>query len=350
MLGQHKVIIVQEGTKSDLMNKPWVFGVNTYESPSKKINDSTIEYIIENITEPTYLFVLIDTIKHSDINLMWNWHTHLWLTPEIEERKLTINYATKTVKVHDVIKWSKTNELNGESNIILNPLPKWDSIAQTIDELYRAGNDTAQQNIITSYIKQYPDSYLSLWLFDTHAIYIESNAEKLALFNKLNPMLDRYPRYHQIQAELSGARKYPNAGDAFKEFRLTDIKGEPFYSTTIKNKWILLHFWSNGCGPCVKEMDTMVGYYKTLDTSKIAFISVALDNNRVNWQKASTTHKITWTNVWEPDGVYGELCLNYNLQAMPFFVLFNSEKKLVVMQDGADALDVTIKAYLNKVK
>ena len=35
---------------------------------------------------------------------------------------------------------------------------------------------------------------------------------------------------------------------------------------------------------------------------------------------------------------------------MPFFVLFNSEKKLVVMQDGADAMDVTIKAYLNKVK
>jgi len=350
MLGQYKLTIIQEGNKLQLKSEPWVYGVNTYSSPSKRINDSTIEYNIENITKPEYLWILIDTVKHGDTNLMWNWNARLWITPEIKHRELIINYSTKTTKIKDFVKWRETTKLDGKSKILVNNLPKWDSIAQTIDKLYRAQKDTEEQNMIIFYIKQHPDSYLSLWLFcHLQTLHLQSTDEKLALFKKLDPALQKYPEYHDAKADLTG-RKYPNTGDAFKEFTLTDVKGKAFHSTTIKNKWILLHFWSNGCGPCVHEMDDMVKYYKTLDTSKIAFISLALDNSRENWQKAATTHKIIWTNLFEPDGAYGDLCLNYNLPAMPFFVLFNSEKKLVVMQDGADAIETTIKGYLSKVK
>lgn len=347
---QCKLTIVQEGNKPQLMNIPWVYGVNTYSSPSKRINDSTIEYTVENITEPTYLFVMIDTVKHGDTSMMWNWRARLWISPEINHRELIIDYTTETVKVKDFAKWNQTIQLDGKSKRTINNLPKWDSIAQFSVQLERFGKDTEQVSFVTSYIERHPDSYLSLWLFNSHAIYIESTDKKLALFKKLSPALNVYREYHQIKADLSGGRKYPNQGDAFKEFTLTDVKGKVFNSAAIKNKWILLHFWSNGCGPCVHEMDSMVSYYKTLDTSKIAFISLALDNNRDNWKKALTTQKIKWTNLFEPDGAYGDLCLNYNLPAMPFFVLFNSDKKLVVMQDGADALDTTIKAYLRKVK
>lgn len=347
ILGQCKLTIIQEGNKA---NRPEVYAVNTYESPFRQINDSTIEYNVENITEPTYLFVLLDTVKHGDTNLAWNWHARLWLTPEINHRELIINYPTKTLKVKDFVKSIQTKELDGKTKIVSNNLPRWDSIAQRLDDLYRVSNDSEQVNIVTSYIERHPDSYLSLWLFGhTHAIYIESTDKKQALFNKLNPALQRYPDYQEAKNSFK-SRSYPNPGDPLKEFILTDVNGKTFNSRTIKNKWILLHFWCNCCGPCVHEMDSMVSYYKTLDTSKIAFISVALDNDKAQWRKAATTHKIIWTNLWEPDNFYGDLCLTYNLQAMPYFVLFNSDKKLVITQDGSDALDTTIKGYLKSIK
>lgn len=350
IFGQYKLSIIQEGNTSQLRNTPWVFGVNTYSSPSKRINDSTIEYTVENITEPTYLCVIIDTVKHGDTNLMWNWLARLWITPEIKHRELIINYFSKTVKVKDIVEWKQTTELDGKSKITLNPLPKWDSIAQLTGGLDNTGQDSAEDAITIPYIEKHPDSYLSLWFFThSHALYIENADKRLALFNQLSPALQKYPDYHEAKASFK-SHNYPNPGDAFKEFTLTDVKGKVFHSTTIKNKWILLHFWSNGCGPCVHEMDSIVSYYKTLDTSKIAFISLALDNSRSSWQKATTTHKIIWTNLWEPDGAFGDLSLHYNIPAMPFFVLFNSEKKLVIMQDGADALDTTIKSYLRSVK
>ena len=347
IFGQVKLIIIQEGKKSDLMNSPAVFGRESSPYQPNKINDSTLEYTI-NITEPTYSFILIDTVKHGDTNMMWN--SRLWIAPEIKQRELIINYATKSVKVHDVVKWKQTTGLDGKSKMTLNNLHAWDSIVQISDQLENSEKFDEEVNLETQYIEQHLDSYLSLWFFThSHALYLESTDKKLALFNKLSPALQKYPDYGEAKASFR-ERKYPNEGDAFKEFKLTDVHGKVFNSATIKDKWILLHFWSNGCGPCVKEMDAMVNYYNTLDTSKIAFISVGLDEDKNKWRKAPTTQKIKWTNLWEPDNFYGDLCLNYNLQAMPFFVLFNSEKKLVVMQDGADAIETTIKGYLSKVK
>lgn len=331
--GQCKLTIIQEGPKSELMGELLV--MNYKEIKPERINDSTIEYTYYP-TEPVYLFILVDSIRHNHISLMYNWRTHIWIAPEVKHRELIINYATKEVQIIDFVKWKK----NADN------LHEWDSVEQFIDKLYHEGRDSEKQNVAIPYIEKYPDSYLSLNLIG----YINNNNKKLEYFNKLNPALNKYSQYHQLKADLSGGRKYPNAGDTFKEFTLIDINGKVFNSANIKNKWILLHFWSNGCGPCVKEMDDMVKYYNTLDTSKIAFISVTLDEDRNKWEKAPTTQKIKWTSLWEPDGGYGDLCLNYNVYSMPFFILFNNEKKLVVLQDGADALESTIKGYLSKVK
>ena len=350
IFGQCKLTIIQEGKKCELMNNLAAFAVDPSPADPKRINDSTLEFTFD-ITEPAYLFILIDDVRHGDTSLMWNWRTRFWLTPEINHRELIINYDTKTVQVKDLSKWVQTTELDGKSKMTLNNLSAWDSITQTTCRLEDSGKFKEEVAIESSYIEQYPDSYLSLWLYShSHALSLESDDKKLAIFNKLSPSLSKYSDYHEMKADLSGARKYPNAGDTFKEFTLTDVRGKNFNSKSIKNKWILLHFWSNGCGPCVREMDDMVKYYNTLDTSKIAFISITLDENRDKWKKAPTTNKIKWTNLWEPDGAYGDLCLNYNLPAMPFFVLFNSEKKLVIMQDGADAIETTIKGYLSSVK
>ncbi len=256
--GQCKLTIIQRGIKSKIINQ---FDIIGQDSQFERINDSTVEFIL-NLTEPEYIYVLLDTIKHENINIGNNWHIRMWMAPEISRRELAINYSNKSFKIDDGIKWNK----NG------NNLHQWDSIEELIGQLDKSGKFIEEQNILNPYIEQHSDSYLSLWFFNhAHALYIESNDKKLVLFNKLNPALQKYPEYNQIKADLSGARKYPNKGDSFKEFTLIDMDNKLFNSANIKNKWILLHFWSNGCGPCIKEMDNMVKYYNTLDTSKISF-------------------------------------------------------------------------------
>jgi hypothetical protein len=42
-------------------------------------------------------------------------------------------------------------------------------------QLEKSGKFKEQEAIATSYIGQYPDSYLALWLFGSHGVYMESN-------------------------------------------------------------------------------------------------------------------------------------------------------------------------------
>ena len=154
----------------------------------------------------------------------------------------------------------------------------------------------------------------------------------------LNSKLSVYDEYQQALRSLQ-PRNFPAIGDTMKEFILTDNNERIFNSLSIRNKWVLINFWSNGCGPCVKEMDAFVDFYKSIDTTKATFISIALDETKERWKLGKSTNKILWTNLWTEKNMYCDLCLNYNLQAMPYFVLFNAQKKIYFMNDGTNMLE-----------
>ncbi len=284
----------------------------------KRLNDSMIEFTFHP-SRPECLFIFIEAKTR--------WFTRVWIDPKISHKELIINYTKKTATVKG------GNE--------------WDIVLDKVLLLTKNENFRESDSVSVAFVDKNPDSYFSLWLL-SHGLYRENAAKKLATFNKLGASLKIYPEYRQIKSDLLD-RKYPKIGDTFKEFILTDKNDAVFNSKSIKNKWILLYFWSNGCGPCIKEMDELISCYNSLDTSKIAFISVALDEDKNKWKVAKTTNKIKWASVWQPDNVYGDLCLNYNVTAMPFFILFNKEKKISLITFGADEL-AGIKKTLISIK
>ena len=281
---------------------------------SQKINDSTLK-ITFNVSQPQCSSIVIDwTAK---------WVIGVWIEPKIKNKDLIIDYSKKTARIK-------------------NP-NEWDSINEKIMDLQEKYDNEGQELLAISYIEKNPSSYLSLWLLPL----VENRNNKLTLFNKLGPALKNYDDYRQIQADLT-ERKYPAIGDPFKEFSLANVNDAVFNSTSIKNKWILLQFWSNACSPCVREMDSLVSFYNSLDTSKVAFVSVALDEDKSKWKNARTTKKIKWTNVWEQNNWYGDLCLNYNVTAMPFFIIFDKEKKihLITFGDELELIKSTLRSIL----
>ncbi len=302
---QSFLTIKQINFKKDSL--PELVIANHEDSLLTRINESTIEFKY-NFPLPEYLWISVDKKKH--------WVERVWIDMNVKERVLTIDYS------------SQKATLKNKTELELLLLKR--------DSLVRKGNFDDALVLDKTFIEKHSDSYLALWLFGhSHSVYILNNKEKLALFSKLNPSLSSFAEYKQQQANLV-SRKYPNYGDTFKEFNLTDKNDKPFNSEAIKNKIIVMDFWSNTCFPCVKGMDDLVKYYNTLDTSKVAFISIALDEDREKWKKGTATQKIKWTNLWTENNSYCDLCLNYNLTAMPYFVIFNKEKKITFYNDGED--------------
>jgi thiol-disulfide isomerase/thioredoxin len=301
--GQCEIVIHQLGTPTDT-----IFVANYDDHQPQRINDSTYN-LVWNTTAPERICLVLDRSTR--------WWTSIWIQPDIKHKEIIIDYTKKEMRL-----------INGS---------EWDAVSLKWMGKFPYHGDRQSDSVAIAFVEKNPDSYLSLF-FLTHGIYRDDPAKRKNTLAKLSPALKAYPEFKQAMASFN-ERKYPNTGDAFKEFELPDINDIDFNSNIIKNKWILLNFWSNGCGPCVKEIDDFVKLYNTVDTAKVQFICISLDENKTSWKSSKAANKIPWTNLWTPDNVYCDLCLNYNLFSMPFFVLFDNEKKLFYIKDGAGELE-----------
>jgi peroxiredoxin len=302
---QRTVTIHQIGKQSDTL-----FVGNYDDSTLVRINDSTFKFT-SFLSQPDRVMFMIDRKSR--------WWTTIWVEPNVKSKELIIDYNKKT-------------------SVILNPT-EWDRVTKETGDLEDLQKNKEELIVISNYIDKNPDSYLSLWFFThSHTLYNESKAKKLELFNKLSQSLNGYSEYRQMKGDLTG-RKYPKIGDPFKEFNLEKIDNTIFRTDTIKDKWILLNFWSTTCGPCVKELDDLNKFNNQIDKSKALIVSISLDVDINKWKNTKYKDKITWTSVWQKDGFYGDLCLNYNVYSMPFFILFNSDKKIFFIKDGSDELE-----------
>ena len=183
---------------------------NFMEVVPKKVNDSILEYVFFP-TKPEYLFVVND--------IPTRWETRVWIDNKMGNKGLIIDYKNRT-----------TNIINEN---------EWDIVTKKVLEFKDSKRYTESDSLIKRYIDKNSNSYLSLWLLG----FMHNKSNQLVMLDKLSGELKEYPEYRHLKANLLD-RKYPNIGDTFKEFTLKDRNDLVFNSNIIKNKFILLHFWS----------------------------------------------------------------------------------------------------------
>ncbi len=257
---------------------------------------------------PTNAMIVLNRNEH--------WHTFAWMNPDKDTVELLVNFENKNTQIK-------------------NP-KEWDIVFNTYNQLFNTHDIFKADQYAEKYIEKNKDSYFSLWLIN-HGVAFHNKPLKRKLFEMLDDKLKGYPEYTAIETDLK-MRNIPQVGQAFKEFKLSDIDELAFESSAITDKIIILHFWTNSCKACLKSINDLVQFQMNLDTSQVKLISICFDTNREDWQNAKTSQKIKWTNLWQANGVYCDLCLHYDLTVMPLFVVFDRDKKLQSVIEG-DALN-----------
>lgn len=81
-------------------------------------------------------------------------------------------------------------------------------------------------------------------------------------------------------------------GDEMADADLYDLEGNVHRLADFKGKYIMLDFWSRGCGPCLMalpEMKEVAEMYK----DRLTIVSLSIDTKK-GWETASKTHEMTW--------------------------------------------------------
>ena len=151
------------------------------------------------------------------------------------------------------------------------------------------------------------------------------------LYSRLSPADLETGQGRIITASLNPP-KTVGVGDAMADGDLYDAEGNVHHLSGFSGKYILLDFWSVGCGPCMESIpegnETARKY-----ADRLAFVRLSLDGKET-WTKALKEKKSDCIE-WNELKAWGTgLSAAYRVNGIPHFVLISPEGKVIDIWSG----------------
>ena len=146
----------------------------------------------------------------------------------------------------------------------------------------------------------------------------------LELYQNLNDE-DKNSRQGIIVNTMLNPPSILTVGDYLPNGIFFDIEGNRHSLSELKGKWILLDFWSRGCGPCIMAIPEL-HEFEEKHMEDVAVVSLSIDNDKM-WREASETYLLkgnNWNEGKEDMGLYQ----NFGAQGLPTFVLIAPDGKI----------------------
>lgn len=170
--------------------------------------------------------------------------------------------------------------------------------------------------------------------------------ETIALYNSLTEEQKQHRLAQEAYVKLFPPQ-HVVVGKEMADTDLFDLQGNKHRLAELKGKYILIDFWSSGCGPCIMAIPEM-GELATTYKEKLNIVSISTDNKNV-WERASKEHPMTWNNWNDMKGNAG-IYAQYDQGGIPNYTLISPEGIILEqwMGYGEGSLKKRIGEYLKK--
>ncbi|ADV43383.1 TlpA disulfide reductase family protein [Bacteroides helcogenes] len=213
------------------------------------------------------------------------------------------------------------------------------ALRDSIRNVLHPQTDSIQRLIVKEEIRIMKDMPINdAWIdrMETFSAFVSFGAdfpyteEVRALYQRMPSELRETEIGKQITTQLYPP-KTVKVGDALVDADLFDLQGTIHHLSDYKGKYLLLDFWSYGCGPCrmaMPEMKEMAEAWK----DDLVIVSISTDSKSL-WEKASEAEKMTWVNVNDLKGTNG-IYMHYGIRGIPHYVIISPEGKLLHVWSG----------------
>lgn len=197
-----------------------------------------------------------------------------------------------------------------------------------------------QKEILTQFVKENPESYVSVNSILSIAGRDPQFEEIDPLVKSLSPALQKASALQPLLMGMEASKK-TSVGAMAMDFTQNDPDGKPVKLSDFKGKYVLLDFWASWCGPCRDENPNVVQAYNKFKDKNFTVLGVSLDrqNQRDAWLKAVKDDGLTWTQVSDLKFWNNEVARMYNIRSIPQNYLIDPSGKIVAVNLRGAALE-----------
>ena len=186
-----------------------------------------------------------------------------------------------------------------------------------------------QSQQIDSVFKTRPDSKVLPWMIRYYELSLGLDLMR-ELYYRLNTeqqqsgvgkdLLNTLNRLHLLKP-----------GNIFEDFTMKDDHANNFKFSSLQSKYVLIDFWASYCGPCRAKHPLLREVYLKTKEARLQIVSISLDEDHQRWQDAIKQDKLEWINVNDPKGSESSIVLKYNIIGVPFSVLLDENRKVILV-------------------
>jgi peroxiredoxin len=118
-------------------------------------------------------------------------------------------------------------------------------------------------------------------------------------------------------------------------FSLKDDKGKTVSLNNFKGKVVYIDFWGKYCGPCRNDIEKYIPkLHERYKNKNVAFLNICVDVDEREWKETLKELKLDGTNLLAEGWTTNSVCINYNINAIPHYILIDQKGNIV--QNNAD--------------
>lgn len=147
-------------------------------------------------------------------------------------------------------------------------------------------------------------------------------------------------KVQEIVKSMTGSAKRLNL--VGNEFNLTGktFDGKDVKMADLKNKVVLINFWSPSVRPCLEEFDYLFRAYPVYREKGFEIVSIALDENREQLATVIKSVNFPWINMWDEEALIGDTPISkyYGIVAIPCMILIGKDGKVISIDARGEVL------------
>jgi thiol-disulfide isomerase/thioredoxin len=163
----------------------------------------------------------------------------------------------------------------------------------------------------------------------------------------------RFPNHVVVQRlvaenlEITKIYSHPlQVGDSIPDLVLPDRSGQQFSLYSVRNKYILINFWSTFCSQCKPFMDMEKVLGDSVYGNELVRVSVDMDNLKGKWVQIIDGEDYHWTQLIDEQMWKGEASRLLRVDSIPYTFLVGPDKRILAKGIDADSLVSILPRYI----